>query len=69
MIRKRIPLALWLCLCATASAFAQELPKVSRPEDSGLSSERLGRIALLFQSEIDKKAIPGAVVLVYRNGK
>jgi CubicO group peptidase (beta-lactamase class C family) len=69
MHRKRFLRALCLCLCSTISTSTQELPKLSRLEDSGFSSERLGRITKLFQSEIDKKALPGAVVLVQRNGK
>jgi CubicO group peptidase (beta-lactamase class C family) len=51
------------------STLAQDLPKLSRPEEAGFSSERLRYITQFFQSEVDKGAIPGAVLLVARNGK
>jgi CubicO group peptidase (beta-lactamase class C family) len=54
-------------VCSWAAAMGQELPK-ARPETVGLSPERLGRISTLFQAEVDKGAIPGAVVLVARGG-
>jgi CubicO group peptidase (beta-lactamase class C family) len=36
---------------------------------TGFSSDRLKRVTDAFQSEVDKGAIPGAVVLIARNGK
>ena len=54
-----------LCICA----FAQDLTKISRPEEAGFSSGRLARITQFFQSEVDRGAIPGAVLVVARNGK
>jgi CubicO group peptidase (beta-lactamase class C family) len=51
------------------SAWGQSLPKASPPEDVGFSSERLERIAEVFQREVDSGEIPGAVVVVARNGK
>ena len=65
------PRSLTICLflsCAI-SALAQDVSKLSRGEEAGFSSERLGRITQFFQSEVDKGAIPGAVLLVARNGK
>ncbi len=56
-------------LSLVLSALAQDLPKLSRPEDAGFSTERLGRITQFFQSEVDKGAIPGAVLVVARNGR
>jgi len=47
----------------------QGLPKANKPEDVGFSSERLKRVTDAFQSEVDKGAIPGAVVLIARNRK
>ena len=68
MVRRAfIPVALFTC-CIVA-ALAQDLPKLSRPEEAGFSSERLNRITQFFQSEVDKGAIPGAVLVVGRNGK
>ena len=69
MNRKTFLVACWLLLCAALTVLGQDLPNVSRPEDSGFSSERLSRINEFFQAQIDKKAIPGAVVVVGRNGK
>ena len=41
----------------------------ARPEDVGLSSTRLARIGTMVQGKIDAGEIPGAVVLVARDGK
>jgi len=41
----------------------------AKPEDAGMSSERLGRIDKYLQDYVSKKMIPGAVVLIVRNGK
>ncbi len=68
MVRRAfIPVALFTC-CIVA-ALAQDLPKLSRPEEAGFSSERLNRITQFFQSEVDQGTIPGAVLVVGRNGK
>jgi len=69
MNRQRTRLAVCLFLVFTISALAQELPKISRPEDAGFSSERLNRLTQFFQSEVDNGHIPGAVLIVGRNGK
>jgi CubicO group peptidase (beta-lactamase class C family) len=75
MAWKRIVVAACVLACwaglvpAWDSAFAQDLGKLSRPEDAGFSVDRLGRITALLQGEVDKGAIPGAVVLVAREGK
>ena len=42
---------------------------VSKPEDAGLSSERLGRIRPLVERHIAAKDLSGAVTLVARRGK
>ena len=55
--------------CFAFSALAQGLPKASQPENVGLSSERLNRVAKAFQTDVDKGLIPGAVFLIARNGK
>ena len=56
-------------VCVAFSAVAQRLPTASQPEDVGFSTERLKRIANVFQGEVDKGAIPGAVILIARDGK
>ena len=55
--------ALVLAGCATG------LQPAGSPESVGLSSERLKEMSLAFQAGVDKKEIPGAVVLVARQGK
>jgi CubicO group peptidase (beta-lactamase class C family) len=55
--------------CIAFSALAQGLPKATHPEDIGFSSERLKRLTSAFQTDVDKGTIPGAVVLIARNGK
>lgn len=48
---------------------AASLPKASKPEDLGLSSERLQRIHEMIQRHIDAGDITGAVTLVARHGQ
>jgi len=48
---------------------AASLPKASKPEDLGLSSERLQRIHQMIQRHIDAGDITGAVTLVARHGQ
>ncbi len=69
MNRTKILVSVGLLLCSVVCIHAQVLPSTTKPEDVGFSSERLARITTLLQSNIDKGAIPGTVVLVARNGK
>ena len=46
-----------------------ELPRADKPEDVGLSSERLQRLTDTLKSDIDKGIVPGAVALIARRGK
>src|SRR5262249_45133438 len=57
-----------LCLVSVATAEAQGLPLV-RPEQVGLSSDRLARLTAALRADVEKGAIPGAVLLVSRHGK
>ena len=41
----------------------------SKPEEVGLSSERLNRLIGTLKSDVDKGTVPGAVLLVTRHGK
>ena len=66
---KRILVATWIFACFALSVAGQDLGKVGRPEDSGFSTERLGRMTKWFQGDVEKGVIPGAVVLVARDGK
>ena len=49
-------------------AWAQALPS-ARPEEVGLSADRLGRIGKILQGEIQAKKFPGAVAVVARKGR
>src|SRR5665213_2444295 len=39
------------------------------PTEVGLSAQRLDRLRLVLQSEIDRKRLPGAVALIARRGR
>ncbi len=51
-----------------AAAFAQ-LPVATHPEDVGFSSKRLETAKGVFKADVDAKRLPGAVLLIARNGK
>lgn len=51
-----------------ASAHAQVIQLVA-PEKVGLSTERLGRVGVYLNEQVEKGRLPGAVVLVARKGK
>jgi beta-lactamase family protein len=59
---------LMLATGLSAPVLAQALPKAT-PEAVGMSSERLNRLTETFQHDVDAGEIPGAVVVVARNGK
>ncbi len=61
-------LAAVLWLASVALVHAQALPS-ARPEQVGLSSERLGAIVSLLRADAEKGQIPGAILLVARHGK
>src|SRR5688572_12124179 len=44
------------------------LPKAEAPEEIGLSSARLQRLAAVVQEDVERGLIPGAVVLIARGG-
>src|SRR5580658_6092003 len=53
----------------TACAHAAGLPMASRPEEVGLSSQRLRRISDELNADAEQGKLPGAVALVARRGK
>src|SRR5207302_11317527 len=55
-------------LLATAPAGAADLP-TAKPEQVGLSSERLDRMTQALRADVERGRIPGAVVLVARKGR
>ncbi len=66
---KLISLALSVMLGLTGSvAWAQSLPS-AKPEQVGLSSQRLDRVGQALNGEIAKGKLPGAVALVARKGR
>src|SRR5829696_7319786 len=52
----------------TPVAWAQSPPS-AKPEEVGLSSQRLAKIADAFNQEIKDQKIPGAVIMIARKGK
>jgi CubicO group peptidase (beta-lactamase class C family) len=69
MIVARMLASMAMILLMVAIASAQGLPKAKNPEEVGLSSERLKRISAWMKADIEKGVIPGAVVLIARQGK
>jgi CubicO group peptidase (beta-lactamase class C family) len=64
----RSSIGLFAALLA-AAAFAQPLPLANRPEDVGISSERLDRARQQFKADVESKRIPGAVLLIARDSR
>src|SRR5262249_41586694 len=48
---------------------AEVLPRAQRPEDVGLSAERLARLTRITQEHVEAGRLPGAVILIARHGK
>src|SRR5438552_6326059 len=57
------------CLLVCSAAFADDPLPRAKPEDVGLSSERLARISATLKADIEAGRIPGAVVAIARRGK
>jgi len=53
---------------ALAQSAARGLP-AGKPEEVGMSSERLGRIRVAMQRYVDRGLVPGVVTLVARRGR
>jgi CubicO group peptidase (beta-lactamase class C family) len=62
-------LATAFCLLASGAAFADDPLPRAKPEEVGLSSERLARIAATLNADIAAGRIPGAVIAIARHGK
>jgi CubicO group peptidase (beta-lactamase class C family) len=62
-------LATSLCLIASGAAFAAEPLPRAKPEEVGMSSERLAQIGETLKADIDAGRIPGAVIAIARHGK
>ena len=61
-------LATTLCFLASSIVFAADLPR-AKPEEVGMSSERLARIAEVLKADIAAGRIPGAVIAIARHGR
>jgi CubicO group peptidase (beta-lactamase class C family) len=57
-----------LCLVFISTSWAASLP-TAKPDEVGLSSQRLDRIDAVLKADIENGKIPGAVLLVAREGK
>lgn len=53
----------------SGSILAAPLPKAAEPEAVGLSSQRLQRLTDAFNADVQSGKIPGAVVMIVRQGK
>src|ERR1700686_4386906 len=66
--KPRLPFVVAAFLSCAAS-FAQPLPIATRPEDVGFSSKRLETTREVLKADVEAKRLPGAVLLMARNGK
>src|SRR6188768_4284737 len=57
-----------LALIASAGLVSKDLP-AAKPEDVGLSSERLARMNKAIHAYVDAGRTPGVVTLIARHGK
>src|SRR5882724_8713818 len=62
-------LATTLCLLASGAALADDPLPRAKPEEVGMSSERLARIGAVLKADIEAGRIPGAVIAIARHGK
>jgi len=68
MQRKIVAVVYVLALLASTAAWSQALAP-AKPEEVGLSPERLGRVSQFFKREVDEGRLPGAVVAIARKGR
>ena len=64
----RIAAAVVLVLVLSAPAGANGLP-TARPDEVGLSAERLERIGRTVRTDVERGRLPGAVIAVARRGR
>src|SRR5438552_3795642 len=58
----------FVCIVLLAPTTTAQVPNAS-PVNAGISAEHLGRMDSVIQQSIEKKELPGAVVLVARHGR
>jgi len=68
-----VPLRSRIFVCLAILTFAHQAVSIQLPSSSpaavGMSAERLARMDQVIQASIEKKELPGAVVLVARHGR
>jgi len=62
-------LAITFCFLTSGAALAADPMPRAKPEEVGMSSERLARIAEVLKADIAAGRIPGAVIAIARHGK
>ena len=67
-IQSRYTIWIFIALCLSGTALAESVQTV-RPEQVGLSTERLARLGDTLQTYVDQNRLPGSVVLIARRGK
>jgi CubicO group peptidase (beta-lactamase class C family) len=67
-MRRNILAVVFVASVATSAAWSQSLAP-AKPEEVGLSSERLARMTQFFKQEVDQGRLPGAVVAIARKGR
>ena len=68
MARSKLPILL-VALVGCAGLSSQPLPTAGRAEDAGFSSKRLETTKGVLKADVESKRLPGAVLLIARNGK
>ncbi|HSL24132.1 MAG TPA: serine hydrolase domain-containing protein [Vicinamibacterales bacterium] len=68
MITRTSRLAIAFLLLSLGDSLVAQSPR-TRPEEVGLSSERLQRLTQVLRSYVDQRQLPGGVAMVLRRGK
>src|SRR5260370_20131135 len=58
-----------IATCWAGIALAEGLAAIAKPEQLGFSPDRLKRITQAYQGYVDRSELPGAVMVIARNGK
>ncbi len=66
---RRLACSALACLALAAPALQAQLLPIAKPDDVGLSAQRLTRISEWLKAEVAQNKIPGAVIMVVRGGK
>src|SRR3954454_11302469 len=69
MLMVRAAAAAALAISVALPAAAQGIPKAQSPEEVGFVASRLKRLSDRLEEGVKNNEIPGAVVLIARNGK